>query len=387
MPKGTNRTKRIQEAITELMQKQSEWDSRRLRKSCLDAIGSGNAIERARLGNSIRRTLTQLLESGALVLGKDETVSVGPSFAALANQFSESCSEPSRVLIEKEKIKVAPIKEAESKKPKEKDMRRFLDELFESGALAEEEIVKAAVGKFEARGERIHGVRGLALQVLKASVSEGTLLCTDGEYRRAEQKGELASAKDKMRELPRKTTAVKVQRATRVKPRAVAALVSGDAVLDEKSFAILVNGQGGAFFNVFVAKLLESYYASVGVRVSGRFVVDGSEDKGIDVVFHTRDELGFSDKVAVQAKTRARSQITLKELREFYGCVHAAEGVTKGIFITTATFTTEAVEFLSKSTDLVGIDAVKLFELACRYEIGIRHRNGKPYAAPELLAD
>lgn len=384
MPKGTNRTKRIRQTIASLIQTQAEWDSRRLRKSCLDAIGGGNAIERARLGNSIRRTLTQLIETGVLRLGENESISAGPAFDALAGESSNSSSESYESPILSEEIKTAPKKESEAKKPKEKDMRRFLDELLAPGPLSEEEIVRAAVGRFEASGERVHGVRGLALQVLKASVGEGTLVCVGGEYRRAEQTEEIKAPLEKRREMPKRTTAVKVQRTGRLKPRPLAPL-TGETVLDEKSFAMLVNAQGGAFFNVFAAKLLESYYDSAGVRVLGRFVVDGSEDKGIDVVFHTQDDLGFTDKTAVQAKTRARSQITLKELREFYGCMHA-EGATKGVFITTATFTTEAVEFLAKSPDLVGIDLVKLFELACRYGIGIQVKDGKPYAAVELIS-
>ena len=383
MPKGTNRTKRIRETIASLFETQAKWDSRRLRKSCLDAIGGGNAIERARLGNSIRRTLTQLLESGVLVMGEGEEISAGPAFQALLPEGIDPPS-PSNETQEPELSKIAPKKDSEAKKPKEKDMRRFLDELFKSGAHSEDEIVRAAVERFEVKGERVHGVRGLALQVLKASVAEGALACADGVYRMGEPSETPKPASDKIAAAPKRTTAVKVQRASRIKPRAAAPL-RGDVTLDEKSFAMLINAEGGAFFNVFVAKLLESHYASAGIRVSGRFVVDGSEDKGIDVVFHTRDELGFTDKTAVQAKTRARSQITLKELREFYGCMHA-EGATKGVFITTSTFTTEAVEFLAKSPDLVGIDLVKLFELACRYGIGIRDKDGKPYAAVELIS-
>jgi restriction endonuclease Mrr len=263
-------------------------------------------------------------------------------------------------------------------------MRLFVAEFLQGGVHTEEEIVRAAVERFMVQGERIHGVRGLALQILKALEAEGALFFSDGIYRSATSSTVTVKpvAVEKIPETKRKT-AVKVQKATKVKARSPQLLAAGRAVLDEKKFSALLNEQGGAYFNVFVAKLLESYYASVGVRVSGRFVVDGSEDKGIDVVFHTRDELGISDKVAVQAKTRARSQITLKELREFYGCVHA-EGATKGIFITTATFTTEAVEFLHRSVDLAGIDSAKLFELASRFEIGICHRDGKPYPAPEL---
>lgn len=374
----TNRTKKIRETIAHLLQQQPSWDSRRLRKSCLDAIGDGDAMERAKLGNSIRRTVTQLIDAGVLALGEKESVLQGPAFDTLVLELAAEQTAQAKPSAS------VTAKEAEGKKPKEKDMRIFLSELFEKGSFSEAEIVEKAVLHFGVKGERVHGVRGLTLQILKAQLTEGTIAFADGVYSKTEAVAACAETSPQKRETPRRATAVKVQRVTRSKPRTAVTVLAADEVLDEKSFASLINQKGGDFFNVLVAKLLETYYDSVGVRVSGRFVVDGSEDRGIDVIFHVVDGLGFSDKVAVQAKTRARSQIALKELREFYGCAHA-EGATKGIFVTTATFTTEAVEFLRKNDNLTGLDAVKLFELACRHEICIRYRDGKPYAAPELL--
>ena len=382
MPKGTNRSVIIRQTVARLFLKQSEWDSKRLRKSCLDALPSADAKERARLGNSIRRILTQLLDGGVLSAGEGDLLLQGPDFHLLESEVSKDAENAPKQEKASEKPEAALAKEAATKKPKEKDMRLFLSELFQSGEMSEEKIVKAAVDRFRVQGERIHGVRGLALQVLKALESEGVISIADGAYSLKNEKAATPAAPVKKSE-PKKATAVNVQMQSKKKPRPTLSKVPGGDALDEKRFAALINAQGGAFFNVFVAKLLESYYASVGVSVSGRFVVDGSEDKGIDVVFHTRDELGFSDKVAVQAKTRARSQVTLKELREFYGCV-CAEGASRGVFITTATFTTEAVDFLSRSANLAGIDLTKLFELACRFEIGICHRDGKAYAIPEL---
>ena len=384
MSKGTDRTKRIKETIACLVMQQPSWDSRRLRKSCLDALGSGDAGERAKLGNSIRRIVTQLVDAGILEACENDLLARTDAFDVFANELSKA-TDSEKIAEKDDKIKTAPKKDADAKKPKEKDMRQFLFELLASRALVEAEIVSLAVERFGVKGERVHGVRGLTLQVLKALVAEGELSLTDGAYTRPGASDIAPAEPEQKPEAPRRRAAVKAQRLPKVKSRPVLAAVAGDAALDEKSFASLVNQKGGDFFNVLVAKLLETYYANAGVRVSGRFVVDGSEDRGIDVVFHVVDELGFSDKVAVQAKTRARSQITLKELREFYGSVYA-EGATKGIFVTTATFTTEGVEFLRKNDNLTGIDAVKLFELACRHEIGVRHRDGKPYAASELLS-
>ena len=141
MPKETNRTIRIKQAIVTLMKERSDWDSRRLRKSCLDAIGGGDAKERARLGNSIRRILTQLLELGVLASGEGDGITVGPAFETLAGELAAMPSDSENTFSESEKLQTAPAKDKETKKPKERDMRLFLSELLSSGAHAEGEIV------------------------------------------------------------------------------------------------------------------------------------------------------------------------------------------------------------------------------------------------------
>ena len=140
--------------------------------------------------------------------------------------------------------------------------------------------------------------------------------------------------------------------------------------MNENRFAERINAAGGAFFTEFVARLFEAYYRSHGVTVCGRYVVDGSDDQGVDVILQTVDELGLNDVVLLQAKTRSSGQVTLKELREFYG-VLAAEKADHGLFVTTSTFTTDAVTFARSHPDLAAVDKYKLFALASRLKVGL----------------
>ena len=64
-------------------------------------------------------------------------------------------------------------------------------------------------------------------------------------------------------------------------------------------------------------------------------------DGGIDLLLHRRGQ-----KVVVQCKRWKSSQVGVSLIREFYGVI-AAEKAGRGIFVTTGTFTPDAVEFAS----------------------------------------
>ncbi|MBP5610946.1 MAG: restriction endonuclease, partial [Clostridia bacterium] len=174
---------------------------------------------------------------------------------------------------------------------------------------------------------------------------------------------------------------VKATRKTDAEPKKGASRL----LVNENRFAEQINRAGGAFFTEFVARLFEEYYRSRGVTVCGRYVVDGSDDKGVDVILQTVDELGLGDVVLLQAKTRSSGQVTLKELREFYG-VMAAEHADHGMFVTTSTFTTDAVTFARSHPDLAAVDKYKLFSLASRLKIGLIGGEGGALSVdPELF--
>ena len=128
---------------------------------------------------------------------------------------------------------------------------------------------------------------------------------------------------------------------------------------------------GGPFFETFLAGLFEKYYLMTGREVLLCEVPGGSGDGGIDVIVETRDGLGFTERVMVQAKCRRRIHVTETEARAFYGAM-VAQGGTRGIYATTATFHIEALRFLERLGNCVPLDGNALFELARKIGYGIR---------------
>lgn len=141
-------------------------------------------------------------------------------------------------------------------------------------------------------------------------------------------------------------------------------------------FLSRINDLGGEFFERFVANMLEKYYLINGRDVLSCEVVGGSDDGGVDVILETEEELGFVEKVIIQAKNRKSSQVTEKEIREFYGVMNAQKG-TRGIFITTSNFHPAAEKLLRSLSNCVGIDGNKLFSLVKQTVYGIhKTKNG-----------
>ena len=144
--------------------------------------------------------------------------------------------------------------------------------------------------------------------------------------------------------------------------------------LPEDQFAPLfisrINELGGEFFERFVANMLEKYYLINGRDVLSCDIVGGSNDGGVDVIMETEEELGFVEKIIIQAKNRKNIQVTEKEIREFYGVMNAQRG-TRGIFVTTSSFHPSADKLLLSIPNCVGIDGNKLFSLVKQTAYGI----------------
>lgn len=284
--------------------------------------------------------------------------------------------------------------------PKAKQMNEFLSAaLKEDAPEREETLVGRAVAFFGVSGEQVNGVRGLVIQCLMDQKKNGTVLFDRNVgYRRApavpakepapHAPAKEPSAKDlaapsspvRGENALRQTSALPQVQVKRIGGRSAVKIArksetetkrgQSRPVLNENRFAERINAAGGARFTEFIARLFEEYYRSRNLTVCGRYVVDGADDKGVDVILQTVDELGLGDVVLLQAKTRSSGQVTLKELREFYG-VMAAEHADHGLFVTTATFTTDAVSFVRSHPDLAAVDKYKLFSLASRLKIGL----------------
>jgi restriction system protein len=108
--------------------------------------------------------------------------------------------------------------------------------------------------------------------------------------------------------------------------------------------------------------------------------VGGVGDGGIDGVI-SLDKLGL-EKVYVQAK-RWQSGVGRPEVQAFYGAL-AGQRANKGVFITTSTFTNQALEFCRSVERIVLIDGARLAELMIDHEVSVTLR---PVKVPKLDND
>ena len=136
-----------------------------------------------------------------------------------------------------------------------------------------------------------------------------------------------------------------------------------------------VHEMGGEFFEHYFMNLLERYSILYQKTILENTISGGSEDGGIDGILRTKDSLGFEETIMVQTKNR-RITFTEKDMRGFYGAVHAKMG-SRGIFATTGSFHSGAIRFIDSLPDLVAVDGYKLFEMAVKTHYGIKKSGGK----------
>jgi restriction system protein len=132
------------------------------------------------------------------------------------------------------------------------------------------------------------------------------------------------------------------------------------------------------FFETIVLDVLHKIGYGAGRSDLRR--VGGSGDGGIDGII-SLDRLGL-EKVYVQAK-RWQNSVGRPEVQAFYGAL-AGQRATKGVFITTSTFTAQAHDFVRSVERLVLVDGNELADLMIEYEVGVTMR---PVRVPKLDAD
>lgn len=108
--------------------------------------------------------------------------------------------------------------------------------------------------------------------------------------------------------------------------------------------------------------------------------VGGSGDAGIDGII-SLDRLGL-EKVYVQAK-RWQNTVGRPEVQAFHGAL-AGQRATKGVFITTSSFTPHAVDFARSVERIVLVDGQQLAGLMIDHEVGVHAR---PLRVPKLDSD
>lgn len=139
------------------------------------------------------------------------------------------------------------------------------------------------------------------------------------------------------------------------------------SVKDQLLDLILNNDPG--FFEHLVVKLLLAL--GYGYGTDAGKIVGKSHDGGIDGIIN-EDKLGL-DKIYIQAKRYApTNHVGSKDVQAFSG---AMKKVTKGVFITTSSFTKEAQREVQEQVgkQIALIDGAMLTELMLHYGIGIRN--------------
>lgn len=123
-----------------------------------------------------------------------------------------------------------------------------------------------------------------------------------------------------------------------------------------------------AFFERLVIDLLVKMGYGGSIKDAGK-AIGKSGDEGIDGTIK-EDKLGL-DIIYVQAKRwKPGNVVGRPEIHKFVGAL-AGQGAKKGIFITTSSFTKEAVEYTPKNeTKIVLIDGERLAQHMIDYNIG-----------------
>ncbi len=126
-----------------------------------------------------------------------------------------------------------------------------------------------------------------------------------------------------------------------------------------------------SFFEKIVVELLVKMGYGGSIQDAGR-AIGKSGDEGIDGIIK-EDKLGL-DVIYIQAK-RWDSVVGRPEIQKFVGAL-AGQRAKKGVFITTAHFTKEAIEYaLQMDTKIVLIDGEKLAQYMIDYNLGVSVQN------------
>jgi len=151
--------------------------------------------------------------------------------------------------------------------------------------------------------------------------------------------------------------------------------------IEESVAAELLESIGNSspqFFETLVLDLLHAM--GYGTSRSALKHVGGSGDSGIDGII-SLDRLGL-EKVYVQAK-RWQNTVGRPEVQAFYGAL-AGQHATKGVFITTSSYTSQAIEFAASVEKIVLVDGAQLAKNLIEFGVGVDHRTIR---VPKLDSD
>jgi restriction system protein len=132
------------------------------------------------------------------------------------------------------------------------------------------------------------------------------------------------------------------------------------------------------YFETIVLDLLRKM--GYGTSRTDLLRVGRSGDGGIDGVI-SLDRLGL-EKVYVQAK-RWQGSVGRPDVQAFYGAL-AGQRANKGVFITTSTFSQQAIDFAKSVERVVLVHGGKLADLMIEHEVGVTLRSLR---VPKLDSD
>ena len=137
----------------------------------------------------------------------------------------------------------------------------------------------------------------------------------------------------------------------------------------EKYFKEAISLLAGDDFTIFSGNLIQEFYRKDKVSCS-LDITEGAQDHGIDAIITTIDNLGFEEKIAIQAKSKSnnKSGIAEKITREFIGSMVCAT-INKGILITNSTISKSATKVARNLKNVIFIDKKRVLEIAqlCGY--------------------
>ena len=134
---------------------------------------------------------------------------------------------------------------------------------------------------------------------------------------------------------------------------------------------VTIKNASPKFFEQLVVDLL------VKMGYGGHFdetaiVTQYSSDEGIDGIIK-EDKLGL-EKICLQAKHYTDTVVGRPEVQKFVGAL-AGQGTTKGVFITTSTFSKEAIKYKQDGVKLVLIDGLTLCKYMIEFNLGVTVRS------------
>ena len=114
-------------------------------------------------------------------------------------------------------------------------------------------------------------------------------------------------------------------------------------------------------FEEHTAELLRSM-GFVDVKRVGK-----TADRGVDVEAYLEDAFGYKTKYIVQCKFYDEGLVSSPEMQKFIGAI-SIHNASRGIFVTSSTFTSEAQEIASQN-NITLIDGNQLNELIIKYDL------------------